>query len=241
MLVRIATPGRSLLEQIVVLPLYVTPLLTAVAWSWLGSPRSGILNLLARAGLGIEAPFNLHSAGGDVRRSARLCAGRFLFVAGALRAMDPALEDSARVHGASAAAAFARVTAPLALPAMLGAAILIFVQAIGLFSVPAVLGMPTGFYVAGTEIYRLLNNYPPRVGQAGAWGLLLLVFTAALVWLQARILNRRSYVTVTGKAFRPRLLPGRSRRRHARRRGLDLCRSRGGECRQRDRPAAGAA
>ena len=49
----------------------------------------------------------------------------------------------------------------------------------GLFSVPAVLGMPSGFYVAGTEIYRLLNNFPPRVSQAAAWGLLLLVVTAA--------------------------------------------------------------
>ncbi len=89
---------------------------------------------------------------------------------------------------------------------MLGSGLLVFVQAMGLFSVPAVLGMPGGFPVAGTEIYRLLNNYPPRVSQAAAWGLLLLVATAVLVWLQARLLRRRSYVTVTGKAFRPRLL-----------------------------------
>jgi iron(III) transport system permease protein len=72
--------------------------------------------------------------------------------------------------------------------------------------VPAVLGMPSGFYVAGTEIYRLLNNFPPRVGQAVAWGLLLLAATAALIWAQSKFLNRRSYVTVTGKAFRPRTL-----------------------------------
>jgi iron(III) transport system permease protein len=76
----------------------------------------------------------------------------------------------------------------------------------GLFSVPAVLGMPSGFYVAGTEIYRLLNNFPPRVSQAAAWGLLLLAVTAALVWAQSTFLGRRSYVTVTGKAFRPRTL-----------------------------------
>ena len=105
-----------------------------------------------------------------------------------------------------------RVTLPLVLPAMLGSGLLVFVQAMGLFSVPAVLGMPGGFQVAGTEIYRLLNNYPPRVGQAAAWGLLLLVVTAALVWLQAMVLRRSSYVTVTGKAFRPRLLEvGRTR------------------------------
>jgi len=98
------------------------------------------------------------------------------------------------------------VTLPLVLPAILGSGLLVLVQAMGLFSVPAVLGMPSGFHVIGTEIYRLLNNYPPRIGQAAAWGLLLLVATAALVWLQSGLLRRRSFVTVTGKAYRPRLL-----------------------------------
>ena len=92
------------------------------------------------------------------------------------------------------------------LPAALGAGVLVFVQAMGLFSIPAVLGMPAGFSVAGTEIYRLLNTYPPRLAQAAAWGLVLLVVTAGLVWLQEWLLSRRSYVTITGKAFRPRLV-----------------------------------
>jgi iron(III) transport system permease protein len=205
-LVRIDTPGRGVLEQLVILPLYVTPLLTAIAWSWLGSPRGGLINLFGREALGVAGGLvNLHSAGGVVFVSALAYAPLpFLLVAGSLRAMDPALEDSARVHGASAAAAFARVTLPLALPAALGSAMLVFVQAMGLFSVPAVLGMPSGFYVVGTEIYRLLNNYPPRVGQAAAWGFLLLAVTAVLVWIQAAILDRRSFVTITGKAFRSR-------------------------------------
>jgi iron(III) transport system permease protein len=207
-LVRIDTPGRGVLEQLVILPLYVTPLLTAIAWSWLGSPRGGLINLFGREALGIAGGLvNLHSAGGVVFVSALAYAPLpFLLVAGSLRAMDPALEDSARVHGASAAVAFARVTLPLALPAVLGSAMLVFVQAMGLFSVPAVLGMPSGFYVIGTEIYRLLNNYPPRVGQAAAWGFLLLAVTAVLVWIQAAILDRRSFVTITGKAFRSRLV-----------------------------------
>ncbi|HXW27496.1 MAG TPA: iron ABC transporter permease [Xanthobacteraceae bacterium] len=207
-LVRIDTPGRGTLEQLVILPLYVTPLLTAIAWSWLGSPRGGLVNLFARDALGVaDGLVNLQSPGGIVFVAALAYAPLpFLLIAGALRAMDPALEESARIHGASAASAFARVTLPLALPAALGSALLVFVQAMGLFSVPAVLGMPAGFRVIGTEIYRLLNNYPPRAGQAAAWGFLLLAVTAALVAVQAAVLDRRSFVTVTGKAFRPRLV-----------------------------------
>ena len=212
-LVRVDTPGRRVLEQCVILPLYITPLLTAIAWSWLGSPRGGLLNLVGRELLGIDQLVNLHGATGVVFVAALAYVPLpFLLIAGALRAMDPALEDSARIHGASAASAFARVTLPLVLPAALGSAMLVFVQAMGLFSVPAVLGMPSGFYVAGTEIYRLINNYPPRFGQAAAWGLLLLAVTTLLVWAQATLLKRRSFVTVTGKAFRPRIVAaGRSR------------------------------
>jgi len=205
-LVRIDTPGRRLLEPLVLLPFYITPLLTAIAWSWLGSPRSGLLNLVVQRLFG-HSLFNTEGPGGVIFVAALAYAPLpFLLIAGALRGMDPALEDSARIHGATVRHAFARVTLPLVLPAALGAAILVFVQAMGLFSIPAVLGMPQGFTVAGTEIYRLLNTYPPRLGQAAAWGLVLLAATAVLVWLQSAFLARRSYVTVTGKAFRPRLV-----------------------------------
>jgi iron(III) transport system permease protein len=206
-LARINTPGRELLSQLVPLPLYITPLLTAIAWSWLGSPRGGLIKLLFREALGIESLVNLQSAGGII-----FVAGLayvplpFLLIGAALRGMDPSLEESARIHGATTAAALRLVTLPLVLPAMLGSAILVFVQAMGLFSVPAVLGMPAGFYVAGTEIYRLINSFPARVSQAAAWGFLLLAVTAGLIWAQNAFLNRRSYVTVTGKAFRPRTL-----------------------------------
>ena len=206
-LVRLDTPGRGLLARLVPMPLYLTPLLTAIAWSWLGSPRGGLINLAGRQLLGIDRLIDLNGAGGVIFvASLAYVPLPFLLIGAALRAMDPSLEESARVHGASPWAALRRITLPLVLPATLGSALLVFVQAMGLFSVPAVLGMPGGFQVAGTEIYRLLNNYPPRVGQAAAWGLLLLAATAGLVALQAALLGRRSFVTVTGKAFRPRVI-----------------------------------
>jgi iron(III) transport system permease protein len=207
MLARIATPGRAVLSRLVILPLYITPLLTAIAWSWLGSPRGGLVNLVCQRIFGIVGLVNLHTPGGVIFVSALSYVPLpFLLISAALLGMDPSLEESARVHGASTLASFRRITVPLVLPAILGSGLLVFVQAMGLFSVPAVLGMPAGFHVAGTEIYRLLNTYPPRVSQAAAWGLLLLVATAFLVWVQSAVLRRRSYVTVTGKAFRPQLL-----------------------------------
>ncbi len=213
MLARIRTPGAPLLSRLLTLPLYITPLLTAIAWSWLGSPRGGLINLFARQMFGIDSLINLLSTGGVIFVSALAYVPLpFLLIGAALRGMDPSLEESARVHGASVFASLRLVTLPLMLPAMLGSGLLVFVQAMGLFSVPAVLGMPSGLQVAGTEIYRLLNNYPPRVSEAAGWGLLLLVATAGLVTLQSALLRRHSHVTVTGKAFRPRMLDiGRTR------------------------------
>ena len=43
-LTRTNVPGRRLLEQLMVVPFYLTPLLGALAWSLLGTPESGFLN-----------------------------------------------------------------------------------------------------------------------------------------------------------------------------------------------------
>ncbi|HEX2727599.1 MAG TPA: ABC transporter permease subunit, partial [Beijerinckiaceae bacterium] len=207
-LVRTNVPGRSLLERLVIVPLYVTGLLTAIGWSWLGSPRAGFINIVARNFFGASEPIvDLQSPGGVVFVAAMNAVPLpFLLIAGALRSMDPSLEESARIQGATILGAWRRVTLPLILPAVAASALLVFVHGMGLFAIPAVLGLPADFHVAGTEIYTLLTTFPPRTGRAAAWGFVLLVATALLVWLQAAILGRRSFVTVTGKAFRPRVI-----------------------------------
>lgn len=201
-------PARALLERLVVMPLYLTPLLTAMGWSWLGSPRSGLLNLLLHAVFGQWLTINVVSAGGAIAVTALAAAPvPFLLLSDALRALDPSLLEAARVHGAMPRLVFRRIVLPLLLPATLASAVLVFVQAIGMFSVPAVLGMPANFIVATTQIYQLLETYPPRIGDATAWGVLLLGLTALTMLAQSLLLGRRSFVTVTGKALRPNAHP----------------------------------
>ncbi|MBV8425702.1 MAG: sugar ABC transporter permease, partial [Hyphomicrobiales bacterium] len=52
-------PGRAMLERLIVMPLYLTPLLTAIGWSWLASPRSGLINLLMRGAFGPDFAVNV--------------------------------------------------------------------------------------------------------------------------------------------------------------------------------------
>jgi iron(III) transport system permease protein len=53
------------------------------------------------------------------------------------------------------------------------------------------------------RIWELIGFAPPKVNQASALGVLLLVITVALVLVQYRVLGQRSFVTVTGKGLRP--------------------------------------
>ncbi|HMK68276.1 MAG TPA: ABC transporter permease subunit, partial [Stellaceae bacterium] len=129
-LARIETPGRALLSRLVTLPLYITPLLTAIAWAWLGSPRGGLINLLCRRLLGIDSLVDLETSGGVIFVAALAYVPLpFLLISAALRSMDPSLEESARIHGASTFQSLRIVTLPLMLPAVLGSALLVFVQA----------------------------------------------------------------------------------------------------------------
>jgi iron(III) transport system permease protein len=197
-------PGRGMLERLVVMPLYLTPLLTAMGWNWLASPHSGLLNLVLHAAFGPRATINVVSLEGVVLVSALALAPLpYLLISDALRALDPALLEAARVHGGAPNLVLRRVVLPLLLPAALASAVLLGVQSIGLFSVPAVLGIPAGFNVATAEIFQLLENYPPQIPEATAWGVLLLGTSALLTLGQAALLRRRSFVTITGKAFRP--------------------------------------
>jgi iron(III) transport system permease protein len=205
-------PWKTMLERLIVMPLYLTPLLTAIGWSWLGSPRSGFINLALRTAFGQGFTINVISPSGVMIVSAlAMMPLSFLLVSDALTGIDASLLEAARVHGAAPRTVLWRITLPLLAPAALASALLVFVQAIGLFSVPAVLGMPADFNVVTTEIFRLLETYPPRVGEAASWGLLLLGVTAVLTWAQSGLLGRRSFATVVGKAFRPSAKPPRAR------------------------------
>jgi len=208
-LARTNVPWAGALEQVVIIPFYLSALLGAVGWALLASPsKAGILNSLLMSWFHLEkAPFNVYSELGIIWVSglhfAPFC---FLFSIGALRSMEPSLEDSSRVLGGGTASTMIRITMPLILPAILGSSLLVFVLAMGQFGIPAVLGVSTGYHVVTTRIYELIIGFNPDYGVAAAMGVALFAFSALGVWLQIRILGSRKYTTVTGKGFRPRVI-----------------------------------
>src|SRR6201992_610390 len=203
---RTNVPGRRFFEQMMVVPYYLTPLLGALAWSLLGTPESGFLNQVYRALGGHDYLIDINSAAGIAWVMA-LFEGSvaFVMIGAVMKSMDPALEEASQVMGASRLRTMLKVTLPLVTPGVLGAAIFVFAEMLGSFSAALVLGAPNRFYVITTAIYQLTAQYPPRIPLAAAMGVSLFAVMALMLFIYRRITSRGSYVTVSGKAFRPRL------------------------------------
>jgi len=201
--VRTDTPGKRFIAAVSMIPLFVPPLVAAVAWSILASPKTGLLNTLIKW-TGIDFHFNAYSMEGMIAIFGIYYAPYvYMFTASALRNMDPALEEAAEVSGASAVRILFTVTFPLIAPAIISGMLLSFIVMLGIYGIPAVLGAPADIPVLTTYIFKLTNWSPPLYSTAASVAIILMVVTGFLVWLQQRVTSGRSYITVAGKAFRP--------------------------------------
>ncbi len=204
--VRTNTPFKSFIAAASILPLFAPPLVAGVAWSILGSPRTGLINTIFKW-MGLDWHVNFYSLSGLVFVFGIYYAPYvYMFTSSALRNMDPSLEEAAEISGASAFTTLFTVTFPLIMPAIVSGMLLSFIVMLGIYGVPAVLGAPANLNVLTTYIFKLTNWTPPLYNTAAAVAIILMVVTGLLVYLQQKALTGKSFTTVAGKAFRPRSL-----------------------------------
>lgn len=202
--VRTNVPGKRVLEQLAVLPMFIPPFVGAFAWLLMAAPRIGLFNV-PFLGAGLPAPFNVYTRIGMVWvMGIYLAPYVFLIVASALRNMDPTLEEAAQVSGLSGRQTMLTVTLPVMKPAILSGAILAFVISIGLFGTPVLLGFTNQIYLVTTRIFLELQQFPPAYGVIAILALYLMALALLANALQRWALRGRSFVTVSGKNFRPR-------------------------------------
>lgn len=204
--VRTNTPFKGFIAGASMIPLFVPPLVAGVAWSILGSPKTGLLNTVLKW-VGVDFRFDFYSMSGLILVFGFYYAPYvYMFTASALRNMDPSLEEASEVSGASAFTTLFTVTFPLIAPAILAGSLLSFVVMLGIYGVPAALGAPANISLLTTYIFKLTAWAPPLYNTAAAVAILLMFVTAILVWAQQKVLSGKSFATVAGKAFRPRSL-----------------------------------
>ena len=206
---RTNTPFKSLFFALSIIPLIIPGILFTVAWILLGSPKIGLINLALQRLFDTDAVFvNVYSLTGMIWVDAlHYSPMAFLLMTAAFRSMDPALEESAVMSGASVLQVVTRVTLPLVWPAIFATLLILFVRAIESFEVPALLGLPVGIQVFTSAIYQAVHRYPSQIGLASAYAVTLLAITTLGVYFQSRLSTRGNrYATMTGKGFRPRLI-----------------------------------
>jgi len=202
---RTDVPMARLIQISVMAPFFMSPFMGALAWGTLMAPNVGLLNkILGFVGIG---PLNIYSISGMVWvMSLYYTPYVFIFVNSALQNMDPQLEESGAMSGLNRRQVIFRITLPLVSPAILSGMLLTFVASAGQFGVPALLGTPFNFYVMTTYIFDLTHNFPGQFNLAASFSIVLLLIASVGVWAQNRLMRGKTYTTVTGKGFRPRLI-----------------------------------
>ncbi len=201
-------PLRDYLEPYNLVPFFLSPFVGAIAWHNLASPETGLLNTWGRDLLGIEGHlFNVNNLWGVIWVTGIFFAPLvYLFVVGALRRMDPSLEDSARTTGAGLIRTTLTVTLPLVMPGILSGAIIVFVTSAGEFGVPFKLSAPYGWETLTTQIFSKAVGDDANHYLGASMSMALGLITVLLIWIQQRYIAPRSFTTVTGKGYRPNLL-----------------------------------
>jgi iron(III) transport system permease protein len=204
---RTNTPLRAIFVPIAVVPLILPGVLESIAWIFLLSPKFGYLNVWLMQLFGWQsAPFNVFSLPGMIWvHSVGQVPLAFLMMVAAFKSMDPSLEESAMMSGASTLQTLRRVTLRLLMPTCGSVLLILFVRTLESFETPALVGIPARIYVYTSEIFLAFNEYPPDYGRGAALAVGLLVLSAIGVWLYTRSTREnKKFQTVTGKAFRPR-------------------------------------
>jgi iron(III) transport system permease protein len=208
LIVRTNVPFRDLLGSLTIIPYFLSPFIGALAWTMLGSPKTGLLNTFAMTVFGLEKPLiNIYSYGGIIWvLGLFLCPLSFLNISASLKYIDPALEESSSILGAGKLKTFRRIVIPLVMPSVTSSFILCFILSVENFGVPTVLGLPAQISLMTSKIWEVLSLWPPDYNHASTLAMYLLAITAFSVFLQRRIVGRKKYVTVTGKGYRPAII-----------------------------------
>lgn len=151
---RNAFPGRGAFAGLMLLPLMLPPIVGVVSFELIFSeagviPR-GIQSLFGMA----EVPFYLEGRPAVIAVHAySFFPFFFLLVSGALRDTDASLIEASRSLGANGFRTLLRVQAPILLPALLGASVMVFMLSMASFSAPLLFDVE-GMYLS-TYIYNL--------------------------------------------------------------------------------------
>ena len=202
LLIRTNVRARKALEFLFWVAFFLPALPMAMAWTLLLDPKSGWINRALQPLFGLESgPFNIFSYTGItwVHLATTTVPAIVILLGPAFRGLNPVLEESARMSGASMLSTFRRVVLPLLAPALTMAGIVALIRSLEGFEVELYLGVPAGIRVFSTKIQELVLYEPPRYAPAMALSVPFVILLVVLAIIYQRVIRGRSYATLTGK------------------------------------------
>jgi iron(III) transport system permease protein len=201
-------PGSRWVFPLLTATLLVPSFFTAMGWQLLFHSRVGLVNQWLVQVLPFDrSPLNINTVFGmGLVEGFSLIALAFVMVVGSVRSMDPALEESAQVHGLPLWRRLRRITIPLVWPGILAAGLYVLTIAIAAFDVPAIIGMSNRIFTFSTFVYSMALPVDgvPDYGSIAASSALMLLIALAVSWWYLRVISKANrYAVVTGRNYRP--------------------------------------
>src|SRR4026208_1335542 len=194
--VRCNPPAKNLLHWLALLPPVSPPFALALSVILLFG-RSG---LITKKVLGINFVPGMNDIYGldglVLVQTITFFSVAYLILRAMLERLNPSMEEAAASLGANRLHIFRTVTLPLLIPGIAGSFLLLFVESL------ADLGNP--LFIAGNKTVLSSQIFLAVIGEydyqkASALSLILIIPTLILFMIQRYYVNRRSYISVTGK------------------------------------------
>src|SRR5918992_2806116 len=177
-LMRTDIPFKKTIYVLLTIGILIPVFLRTIAWILLLSPRIGLVNKWLQEFFALtEPPFNLYSLTGMAFvQGVSFVPGAFFMLAAAYRSMDPSLEEAAYTSGVGKLRTFLKINIPITWPAIAAVMVYLFMTAIAVFEVPAIIGLPARILVLSSLIYQSTTPTTglPSYGIAGAYGGIML-------------------------------------------------------------------
>jgi putative spermidine/putrescine transport system permease protein len=179
--------ARTVLTVLVMVPFWTSLMVRTFAWIIL-LQDGGVLKTLFLEPLGLGGiPLLRNEIGVLIGMSQVLLPFMVLPLANSMAAVDQRLHQAALSLGARPSMAFFRVFWPLAMPGVVAGSLLVFIQALGFYITPALLGSPQQMMIS-QYIYTQINQQLAW-GRGSALGMVLLAATVILLVLMGMALR----------------------------------------------------
>jgi iron(III) transport system permease protein len=210
-LMRTDIPFKKTIYVLLTIGILIPVFLRTIAWILLLSPRIGLVNKWLQELFALSSPpLNLYSLTGMAFvQGVSFVPGAFFMLAAAYRSMDPSLEEAAYTSGVGKLKTFLKINIPITWPAIAAVMVYLFMTAIAVFEVPAIIGLPARIHVLSSLIFTSTTPSTglPEYGIAGAYGAIMLVLGLTLAALYVRLVKQgKKYTVITGRGYRPREL-----------------------------------